>query len=248
MRMVPDSADWDLTVAAGWKTLLGRLINDGARLRFFPHRIMMFLLLAQSDDGRTRDLRLDDAEKTLVEWKRIARGMTTHHADIGVAEDLSPKLTAFMMPKRDTFDVCVDRFGETATRLVKAMRQGGGDRALLSDLADYVATELLACMNQLVADFAKELEITSEGERDASLSTRRNVAWLESSAATVARLTDDLARVNAGVRMIALNAQIEAARSDTHGQAFGAVAAEIKALCGRIGKLTADIQAHLQKG
>ncbi len=102
-------------------------------------------------------------------------------------------------------------------------------------------------MNQLVADFAAELGDMAEGERNEGLTTRRAVAALETSAATVARLANELARVNASVRMIALNATMEAARSGDNGRVFGAVALEIKELSGKIANLTADIRAHLQR-
>ncbi len=237
----------DLIVVADWKTLLGRLINDAGRLRLFPHRITMFLLLAHHSELPERKARLAAASATLGEWQRIVRGMTTDHADIGVSPSLSPMLTAFMASRRVGFDACVERFGGTATALISVMAEGGQEYDRLSGLADYVASDLLECMNQLVGDFAAELSALAEGERDVGLTTRRTVAALETSADTVARLADDLARINANVRIIALNATIEAARSGENGRVFGAVAVEIKALSGRITRLTSAIQQHLQR-
>ena len=237
----------DLILIAEWKTLLGRLINDAGRLRLFPHRIMMFLLLAHHSDGLELEKRLAAASGALVEWNRIARGMATNHGDIGVPPSLSPMLAAFMTSKRDNFDSCTNRFGGTTTALISLMKTGGHQYAQLSDLADFVASDLLQCMNQLVTDFAAELGDMAEGERDEGLTTRRTVAALETSAATVGRLANDLARVNASVRMIALNATMEAARSGDNGRVFGAIAGEIKALSSKIASLTADIRAHLQR-
>ncbi len=147
----------DLTINADWKTLLGRLINDAGRLRLLPHRIMMFLLLAHHSDQPKAETYRAAASEALVEWMRIAHGISTNHAGVGVSPSLSPMLAAFMTSRRDNFDTYVDHFGQTATSLIGLMAEGDHQYAQLSELADYVATDLLRCMNQLVVDFATEL-------------------------------------------------------------------------------------------
>lgn len=235
---------------ADWKVLLGELINSGARLRFFPHRAMMFLALAElAEDRADRAGFIASASETIAEFRRIADGMAVDHRGFGVADDLSPWLSAMMQVDRAGYDHVVTTFAEGSLGILAALKRGNVDvRPDTIRLARFVATTLLDRMNRLVADFAAELSGVAkreEAQAEAVSAERRGTA---TSQASVIGLTDELARVNATVHIISLNASIQAAQAGETGRSFGVIASEIQKLSGEIRALTLDIRGALRAG
>jgi hypothetical protein len=238
----------DPALLAGWKTLLGELINSAARLRFFPHRAMMFLLLADiSDNTADRTGFMAQAEETIAGFRRIVRGFTTEHRAFGVPDALSPWLDELMAVDRAGFDTIAAEFLDTSASIISDMRRGSnGARGRLVSLAKFVATPLFARMNQLVDDFARELADVAVREKELAERTLEETSKNKTSSASVVKITEELSRVNLSVYMISVNAIIQAARSGEAGKAFGVIAVEIQKLSGEIRALTRDIQTNLQ--
>ena len=105
---------------------------------------------------------------------------------------------------------------------------------------------MLDCMNELVTSFEAELADTALRTSGIAQRALEGQSEAEASASSVRGLTDRLDHVNSRVQMIALNALIEAARAGGAGQAFSAVAQEIKSLSGEIGELSLAIRSVLQ--
>lgn len=235
----------DPHVRAAWKALLGRLINDGARLRFFPHRVMMFVLLARDATPAERHEFLGLARDTLTEWQRIAHGIGGQHDLIEVDPALSDWLNEHMAPVATRYEHICRHFSDEAEQLVSGRVAAEQAQGRIVALSRFVATDLLACMNELVASF--ETELTDTAERTSDI-TRQVLAQQASTAeATISarQLAEQLNQVNGKVQMISLNALIEASRAGEAGQVFGAVAQEIKALSAEIGSLVKRMQADL---
>jgi len=232
---------------AGWKTLLGELINYGARLRFFPHRIMMFLSLAElTQDPNERARLIASAEETFSSWNAIVQGLTHNQLKFGISPELSPWVDELMALDRASFDQITSYFALGAASALKHMKAGRPQTAELLTLAHFVAENLLARMNKLVDDFATELANVAVREREHSERAMQERAAARSSSSSVIKLTEELNRVNSTVHMISLNALIQAARSGESGKAFGIIATEIQKLSGEIKALTSDIRTALE--
>jgi hypothetical protein len=237
----------DASRLAGWKTLLGELINYGARLRFFPHRIVMFLSLAELTQDRNERARLiASAEETFSSWTAIVQGLTHTQAKFGISPELSPWVDELMALDRASFDQVTSHFALGAASVIKNMKGGRPQTAELLAIAHFVAENLLARMNKLVDDFAAELANVAVREREHSERATQERAAARSSSTSVIRLTEELNRVNSTVHMISLNALIQAARSGDSGKAFGIIAIEIQKLSGEIKALTKDIRNALE--
>lgn len=235
----------DPAVRAAWKALLGRLINEGARLRFFPHRVMMFMLLACDASGAEHREFMQSASETFTEWRRLARGIGGDHALIEVDARLSPWLGEHMAAGSDRFAEVCGRFDGEAESLLASGTNVAEERSRITALARFVATDLLVCMNELVASFEAELADTALRTSGIVRQAAEERAETDASTSEARQLTDRLERVNARVQMVALNAQIEAARVGDTGKAFGTVAMEIKTLSAEIGALSAGIRSEL---
>ncbi|WP_267414217.1 methyl-accepting chemotaxis protein [Sphingomonas sp. GC_Shp_4] len=235
----------DPHVRAAWKGLLGRLINKGGRLRLFSHRVAMFLLLAVDASGRERAKYLASAVEAFEEWRRLARGIGGDHSMIDIDRRLSSWLTEHMASRLNHYEPVCQRFEHDAGTLLRR----GDELILLKDdiaaLARFVATDMLDCMNALVASFEAELTDTAERTEVMAISAGQEFAKTVQASEVAARLTDELRQVNDRVRLIAINAQIEAARAGNEGRTFGVVALEVKGLSDEIASLTTRIRGKI---
>jgi methyl-accepting chemotaxis protein len=237
----------DPTVRAAWKALLGRLINEGARFRFFPHRVMMFMLLATEGTSRERHVSRQSAADTLQQWQRIARGVGGNHRLINVEAPLSDWLAEHMAAGINRYTETCGHFDEGATYLLAKGERISDERPRIVALCQFVAIDMLDCMNELVASFEAELADTARRTSGIEQRALADQTQAEVSAASARTLTARLEGVNERVQMIAFNALIKAARAGDAGQTFCAVAQEIKALSGEIGELTKGIRSVLQR-
>lgn len=210
-----------------WRGLLGHLTNQGARLRFFPHRAVMFLALAASREGAVRASLIDRAQKTLDDFDSLVKGFTVDPTVFGVEKALFAHLGLFLTPHRAMLDETTGRFSKDCASVIRSMRMGGGDKALL-ELSEFVSVTLLERMNALVERFTAELSRASE-EGDSRLT-----GWLA-----------DLDRLNNSVYMISINAAIQAARSGEAGRAFSVIASEVNSLSGEVKSITSTIRRNL---
>lgn len=213
---------------AEWRGLLGHLTNQGARLRFFPHRAVMFLALAQSREGSARSGLIDRAQQTLSDFDTLVRGFTTDPDVFAVKKELFVYLGQFLAPHRAVFDETAGRFSKDCDQLIRAMRAREGENEALFELSEFVSITLLERMNALVEQFTAELSRVSEEGRS------RLTGWLA-----------DLDRLNNSVYMISINATIQAARSGESGRAFALIANEVNGLSGEVKSITSTIRRNL---
>lgn len=213
---------------AEWRGLLGHLTNQGARLRFFPHRAVMFLALAQSREGSARASLIDRAQQTLNDFDALVRGFTTDPSVFAIGKELFIHLGQFLAPHRAVFDETAGRFSRDCALLIRAMRARGGEDQALFELSEFVSITLLERMNALVEQFTAELSRVSEEGK------ARLTGWLA-----------DLDRLNSSVYMISINATIQAARSGESGRAFALIANEVNGLSGEVKSITSTIRRNL---
>jgi len=96
-----------------------------------------------------------------------------------------------------------------------------------------------------IAKNAVSVAQAAEQSRNLSVESKSSILSLRESSNGVAKVADLIASIATQTSVLALNANIEAARAGVHGKGFSVVASEVRKLAGQTASATSEIQAKV---
>ncbi|MEZ5824640.1 MAG: methyl-accepting chemotaxis protein [Geminicoccaceae bacterium] len=219
------------------KAAFANAIDETGRLRMLSHRGVMQLSLAfLAEDGERRTALIADVRKSVQAFERQvqvlkdSRSSGVNSTDFAILRDL-------LFGSKTRFVDRLQHYGIEISRLTSQLeREGSIDRPDLNKLADFVSGALLECVNELVAALRSDLAALEKVDRD---HMRKAAESVDSAATAIKSLGDQ-------VRLISLNAKIEASRAGDAGRGFGVISTEVKTLSDHVQTFANEISANAE--
>jgi hypothetical protein len=219
---------------------LGALINIAGRQRMLSHRVVMLLALSRlpgAGDGGE----LDSAGEALAAYQDGVRLLLKGDSEQRIPPPSSERVRELLTaagPDGRTGAAVLDAFGARGQTCFERLRQGdercAGEIRALAEIAGEI---LLPLLNAIVAAYEADLVDAFRAEAARTADIR----------AVMTGALDDIEQTASRIRLIAINALIEASRAGDAGRAFSVIAEEIRRLGAQTGEESAKMQAAIAR-
>jgi len=228
-----------ISTLAARKACLGGLINRAGMQRMLSHRAVMFLAMAPTAAGGARRTALiAQGEQAVDQFSTISRGFSGDYAAIAVPPELHAWIAAVLAPRRAAYDALTGLFErKAATGLAWARGDGAASPEILAELVEIASASLLDELNDLVRGLNEQLTLTSREERD----------HVDHAGADIGAMLDEIQRVSLNIKMISVNALIQASRAGEAGRGFSVIAKEIRELSDHMQSIATQIGSNIRK-
>jgi hypothetical protein len=197
---------------------LGRLINLSGKMRMLSHRAALFAMrVGEREDGSARHLAAFD--EAVREFQAIFVAVREGDAELGVPAEAAEALADDGVLGKSITDP-IEAFLALAKSLRWSLKDGTASPDTTDQFVDLVAGDLLAALNRLTAAVSASL--------NARMTSRQ--ASTEEARAAMLKAVGSISDVSMKVKLISINASIEAARAGPYGKSFGVIASEIRTL------------------
>ncbi len=197
---------------------LGRLINLSGKMRMLSHRAALFAMrVSERKDGSAPHLAAFD--EAVREFTAIFGAVRAGDAELGVPAEAAEALAEDGVLDNSITDP-IEAFLALAKSLRGALKDGQASPERTDRFVDLVAGDLLTALNRLTAAVSASL--------NARMTSRQ--ASTEEARAAMLKAVGSITDVSMKVKLISINASIEAARAGPYGKSFGVIASEIRTL------------------
>jgi len=156
-----------------------------------------------------------------------------------------------MIGERGEYRGAVVLWGVSTQQAIEALRKAQeAQRADIEHLDGNLQMVATATheIESSIAEIAKnavDVAQAAEQSRNLSFESKSSILNLRASSNGVAKVADLIASIATQTSVLALNANIEAARAGVHGKGFSVVASEVRKLAGQTASATSEIQAKV---
>lgn len=212
------------------------LINQSGRLRMLSHRSGMLLSFV-SHSSSPDPWFSDELEKTSTNFHTSYQLIVDKVANDA---DLSRSFHALLHKRAEnesSIESVISDFMTKSSRLSEHLPTA--TQATSSSLQRFlklIATDLLAALNKIVSFFESQLNKVSDNKS----------AGISDLAKEVEDSLSDVDNINLTVKMLALNASVEAARAGDAGKSFSVISKEMNDLSQQIRQVSDNIKRDLK--
>jgi hypothetical protein len=222
-----DSTVLDAEIEAG----LSALINLSGKMRMLSHRVAMFALLAAQEKDVSGLHELDSA---LFDFSSILDAIRHGSPERYISEQVA-RLLEHHEAVSATAMTAIERFIKQAKLLRKALEAGTCPANQLGSFTRFVAGELLRALNEVTDNISKTLQSQLDARSLHEDQTRK----------AVKSAIESIDSVSKRVKLISLNASIEASHAGEMGRGFSIIAAEIRTLSEEAARATQGIMKQM---
>jgi hypothetical protein len=210
---------------------LGSLINLSGKMRMLSHRVAMFALLASQENPA---LNLREFDNSLQDFTGILDALRGGSDKYGISRDVAQILVASQALRQSAL-VPIEHFIRQARQLRRSLELGQCPSVSLAAFAHFISGDLLQALNEVTYN----VNATLRARLDA------RAAYEDQTRMAVRNAIESIDSVSQKVKLISLNASIEASHAGDKGRGFSVLAAEIRALSEEAARATRGIMQQM---